>query len=42
MPQGSSSAVAAGGTKRPRLCIAGQKQSSASRGETTEAVAKMA
>jgi hypothetical protein len=38
MPMSNSAAVAAG-TKRPRLCIAGLKQSSARDGGTTEAVA---
>ena len=38
MPESNSAAVAAG-TNRPGLCIAGPKQSSASRGETIEAVA---
>ena len=40
MPERSNSAAVATGTNRPGLCIAGPKQSSASRGETTEAVAK--
>ena len=40
MPQRSNSAAVAAGTNWPGLCMAGLKQSSASGGETTEAVAK--
>ena len=40
MPHGSDSAADAGGVEELGFCIAGLKQPSASRGETTEAVAK--
>jgi hypothetical protein len=40
MPQTSNSAADAAGLERLRLCIAGLKQPSASRDETTRAVAK--